>query len=353
MQKELEDALKNGNAEELKEDIEYYRFSKKTGRVSRGTVIAQGKVIWGFPKIKRIFTLERGLKKNVQSNTVYLEEKIDGFNVRVASINGKIYAFSRGGFADYFASEKAREQKLEKFFSENPEKVLCGEMIGNTPYTEPTEKYDVKFLVFDVDAGDGSYLPVEEKYRLLDKYRIENVPRLGKFKSNDIRTIAKVALSLNKNKKEGVVIKSADRKEVVKYVNPEADIEDIAKCANRFFDMPSGFFDQRIMRSGIYIKDFELDHGKYAQKLGEAFYSGLRKGLKQIEREGHVSEEFEIIVKDENIWNRIVKHTGKEVKLEVVYRKAVNGKTRIRFRKIYNETSKRLRDHLNGKAVED
>ena len=173
----IKEALDKGRAEKREEEIEYYRFLKKTRAIARGTVIVGNRIIFGYPKIKRIFTLEKGIKRNINAETIYIEEKIDGFNIRVANIDNSIYAFSRGGFIEPF-SEKVREIRLESFFSDNSEKVLCGEMIGNTPYTEPTKKYDVKFLVFDIDAGDGSYLPVEEKYRLLDRYGIESVPRL-------------------------------------------------------------------------------------------------------------------------------------------------------------------------------
>lgn len=353
MEKILKDSLKIGKVQKLKEEIEYYRFRKRTKGVERGTVITNKKIIWGFPKIKRIFTLEKGLERNIEGETIYLEEKIDGFNVRVVKINGKIYAFSRGGFLDAFATEKAREMKLEKFFSKNPKKVLCGEMIGNTPYTEPSSKYDVRFLVFEVDNGDGSYLSVQERYKVLDEYKIESVPRLGKFKKNNLKKIMSVANSLNRDGKEGMVIKSANRKDVAKFVNPRADIDDIGKCSHRFFDMPSGFFDQRILRSGIYMKDFALDRSKYGKRLGEAFYIGLMKGLKQIEKEGDVSDYFEISIKDGSIWKKIVGHAGKEIKFEVVYRKKINGKTKIGFKKIYKKTSRLLRAYLNGKAVED
>ena len=67
------------------------------------------RVIWGYPHIKRIFTLKNGMKRNLDPGQVYAEEKIDGFNVRIAFIGKNIYAFSRGGFLDSFVTEKARE----------------------------------------------------------------------------------------------------------------------------------------------------------------------------------------------------------------------------------------------------
>jgi putative ATP-dependent DNA ligase len=349
MQRIVSEALKRGKAERKKEALEYIRFRERFRKIGRGTVLTSGRVIWGFPHIKRIFSLKNGLKKNMDT-PFYAEEKIDGFNIRIAFIKGKVFAFSRGGFLDSFVTEKARDAGLERYFKKHPNHVLCAEMMGNTPYTKPTDKFDTKMFVFDIDRGDGSYLPCNERYALLKEHDIESAPKLGKFKDYGI---AKLVLRLNKGKKEGIVLKSEDRRKVVKYVTPWSDIDDIAGTVDTFFDMPIGFYYQRILRSAFFISEFGLDRDEYAKKLGKAFYDGLTKAIRQAEKGKEAEEEFEISVKDKSIWDDVRRHMSKEVKVEELWRREEGKKTRIRFRKIYRRTSKRLIGYAAGKGVTD
>lgn len=349
----INEGLKRGKADKPPGEFEYTRFREAFRSVERGTVIAGDCVIWGFPHIKRIFTLEKGLKRNMTGDTFYAEEKIDGFNVRIASLEGKVYAFSRGGFLDMFVTEKARELKLERFFKDNPSMVLCGEMIGNTPYTEPTDGFDVKLFVFDIDEGDGDYLPVEQKYDLLKRYGIESVPKLGKFHSDDYAGLKRLAIAINRGKKEGMVLKSADRKSAVKYVTPWADVDDIANASGILFDMPIGFYYQRVLRSAFFLNDFGMGRDEYSKKLGKAFYEGLVGAIRKASNGEEISADFEIRIRDKAIWNDVRRHMSKDVKIEEMSRKEENGRTRIRFRKVYKKTSKTLISYAAGKGITD
>ncbi|NYZ77770.1 RNA ligase [Candidatus Micrarchaeota archaeon] len=350
----LKNAMEKGKAQPKKEEIDYIRFRSPFRGVERGTVIAPGgKIIWGFPHIKRIFTLKAGMEKNIHESTVYFEQKIDGFNVRIAKIGTRIYAFSRGGFLDPFVTEKAREAGLESFFDAHPKYILCGEMIGNTPYTKPTKDFDVKLFVFDIDDGHNNYLPCEMKYEILRKCGVPSVPVIGKFKTSDSKGMDRAVQDVNKARKEGIVIKSEGRKDVVKYVNPNADIDDIANCSGLFFDMPFGFFNQRVLRSAYFIRDYGMDREKYGKELGIAFYEGIAKALDALAAGRNIEDEFEILIKDEKIWDEIRRHMGKEVKLSVIFKRKEKDRTRIRFSKTYLRTTRLLRAYLNGKGMTD
>ena len=334
------------------EGIKFARFKEDFRSIERGTVIIGNRVIYAYPHIKRIFTLERGIVKNIKSDTVYIEEKIDGFNVRIANLNGNAIAFSRGGFVDYFITEKITEN-MKKFFSKFPNAVLCAEAIGNTPYTKPTSEFDIKILVFDIDKGNGEFVGCDERYMLLKRYNIESVPSFGRFERINIGDIKKIALSALKSRKEGIVIKSNDRKETVKYVTPFADISDIASNIRLFFDMPAGFYMQRVLRSSMFMKDFELNHEQYAKQLGNAFYDRLIEDLKILEKGEEISEEFEITIKNPRTWEMLLRQMNREVKVEKIFEKEENGMLLIRFKKIYRKTTRRLHELLNGKGVED
>ncbi|MCI0503105.1 RNA ligase [Candidatus Micrarchaeota archaeon] len=349
----ISEGLKRGKVERQKGEFEYVRFRESFRGIERGTAIIDGRVVWGYPHIKRIFTLERGVGRNITAGTVYAEEKIDGFNVRMALVDGRVCAFSRGGFLDMFATEKAREMGFERFFRANPDCVLCGEMIGNTPHTKPSDEYDVKLYVFDIDRGDGDYLPPPERYAALKRFGIEGVPVLGQFDSSDFQGLKKLALAINKGRKEGMVLKSADRKEIVKYVTPWSDIEDIERTSGILFDMPIGFYYQRVLRSAFFISDFGLDRDEYAKKLGRAFYGNLIGAIKNAGEGRGVEDEFEISFKDPKVWDDIRRRMGREVKVEEIWRKRDGAQTRLRFRKIYKKSSRMLLAFADGKGMTD
>jgi putative ATP-dependent DNA ligase len=356
--KVVSEGLKRGKVTKEKGEFAYARFRESFRGVERGTVLIGGigqggRVIWGYPHIRRIFTLAKGIAKNVSADEVFAEEKIDGFNVRVALVEGKVCAFSRSGYLDMFATEKARGLGLEGFFREHPERVLCCEMIGNTPHTKPAGGYDVRLYVFDIDRGDGGYLPCREKYDLLRRFGITGVPALGRFAAGDSDGLGKLACALNRGRKEGMVLKSADRREVVKYVTPWSDIEDIGRTSGLLFDMPTGFFHQRVLRSAFFINDFGLGRDEYARMLGQAFYGALCAALRDAAEGRGVSDEFEVTFRDPAVWDDIRRHMGKEVGVEEIWRRREGAATRLRFRKVYRKSSRTLIALAGGKGVAD
>lgn len=350
----LNEARKRGKLIDRKEELNYSGFREGFRGVPRGTIVIGERIIFGFPHIKRVFTLKKGLERNIIASSFYIEEKIDGYNLRIAKINDSVYAFSRGGFLDYFATEKARELINPKFFSDFPQYVLCAEMIGNSPYTRPIKGFDVKIYVFDVDRGNGEYLIPEEKYALLNKYKIESVPNFGRYTANDLNKIKNLALNVMKRKKEGIIFKSENGREAVKFVNPFADIDDIAGSSHALFDMPLGFYVQRVLRSAIFIREFKLNKENFAKELGNAFYNKLMQALEQVGTGKDICDDYEITIKDLRIWDWIHRHMSKEIKIEEVNKtKAAGGKTKIKFRKIYKKSTHKIREALSGKGVED
>lgn len=356
----LEDAKARGKLIFHSEEINYARFREDFRSIVRGTVVlgdGSDRVIFGFPHISRVFTLEKGIARNIKSDSFYAEEKIDGFNLRVAKIGKKKFAFSRGGFVDPFSTEKVRSDAVvpDSFFRDYPDYVLCGEMIGNTPHTPPTREFDVRFLVFDIADDSGKYIAPSEKYAVLKKYNIESVPQLGKFSksSESIKRLHGVAVSLNKAHKEGMVLKADDRKSIIKFVTPNADIDDIAHNSHLLFDMPTGFFLQRLLRSSIFVSEFGLDQKNYASELGNAFSVRLLSALKDTEAGSGAFEEFEVLLSDKKTWDGIMKHMSSEVRVEILFRSETKSGIRIRFKKIYKKTSKKLHSALSGKGQED
>ncbi len=358
---QIEAAIKKGKAERREgAGLEYIHFREDVHWIERGTIIIiagdgnQKRIIPGYPHIHRIFTLERGLERNIKDDEIFIEEKIDGYNVRVISIDGEIFAFSRGGYLDLFVTEKAREMKLDRFFRENPGWTLCGEMIGNTPHTEPTREFDVRLQVFDVMDEEGGYLGCADRYALLDVYGILGVPRLGRFKRKDTAKLKKLFISLDKRGVEGMVIRGGVSGQTVKIVTPSSDIRDIAESSSKLFDMPIGFFYQRVLRSAFTTHDLKLKKNAQAVKLGHAFYDALIDAVDDATKGRGVYEDFEITIREPCIWDEVMRAGSKEIKISVISRKEMkDGRIKIKFRKEYRESSKTLISYANGKAMSD
>ena len=354
IEKIVKTATTKGKAQKMDQDIEYVKFKDKVGKIERGTVIHAKTIIPGYPHIKRIFTLKKGIAKNIKGKELFIEEKIDGFNVRIASIENKIFGFSRGGFLDLFVTEKANEANFEAFFQDNPDFIICAEVIGNTPHTPPTKKVDVKILVFDIINEKGEYLNPREKYRTIEEYNLEGVPRFGEFKNNEkeIKKIEKISLKINKSGCEGMIIRS-EIGEKIKYVNANSDISSLGKGAKKIFDMPLGFFIQRMLRSAIYISDFKLKGAAYAKKMGEEILSNLQQEIKNIKNGEGIFDTHEIIISDLRIWSEIKRSASKEITIEEVGIKEEGDKFRIKFKKHFKESEKLIREYLDGKSIED
>jgi len=146
---------KGGILEDEFEGIRYLRFKDSVANLRRGTVVFDfHNIILGFPHIKRVVQLENGVKRVFKRKPFYVEEKVDGYNVRVAQIEGRVFAFTRGGFICPFTTERIEDFVNMEFFKDYPNLVLCGEMAGpESPYLvegPPYVKEDIKFFLFDI-----------------------------------------------------------------------------------------------------------------------------------------------------------------------------------------------------------
>ena len=102
----LQAALREGHArEESFDGTAYVRFADDYHGVPRGVVVMQGRVIPSYPPIGRIFALENGLRRHF-AGRFHAEEKLDGYNVRIACVGGRLLPFTRGGFVCPFTADR-------------------------------------------------------------------------------------------------------------------------------------------------------------------------------------------------------------------------------------------------------
>jgi len=114
---------------------EYFHFPDARHGIDRGVAIVGETVVPGFPSIPRTLVVDPGIA-GVFEETIYIEEKLNGYNVRIARADGELFAFTRSGYICPFTTSIVRADPFETFLTEFPDLTICGELIGmNNPYT--------------------------------------------------------------------------------------------------------------------------------------------------------------------------------------------------------------------------
>ncbi|MEA5388849.1 RNA ligase [Haloarculaceae archaeon H-GB2-1] len=175
--------------------LTYRHLSNARHGVERGTAVVDGEVVRGFPSIPRALVLEPAVEAHFDG-PVTIEEKLNGYNVRVARLDGipdengepaadeQVLAFTRSGYICPYTTSKVRDL-LEPgtFFDDYPELMLCGELVGpENPYTahDYPEVASAGVSVFDVrNRVTGEPLSVERRRELCEEYDFSQVPSFG------------------------------------------------------------------------------------------------------------------------------------------------------------------------------
>ncbi len=150
------------------------------------------------------------------------ELKWDGYNVRTLRFDGEIVSLLRGGRPD----DKTRDMivdfygdKLIKFFDDNPNLILCGEVIGKKTMAG-CKSVEFDYLIFDImDLSrdeEQRFLEYREKLALIDKYGFNYTGSAGTFK--DVHETLKWMQEHSPDNEciEGLVLKSYDGNQIFK-----------------------------------------------------------------------------------------------------------------------------------------
>ncbi len=343
--------------------ITYIRITDDTPTHPRGTVIFSGAVdreghiftVWGFPRIKRVYVLRRGVQRFFKENPFFVEEKLDGYNVRLVYAQGQILALTRGGFVCPYTTEWAtlwaESMGLHEFFADHPDMVLCGEALGASPYNAQ-QIYDLPpglhFRLFDIANHRGQLLPPDEKYLLAARYAIPTVPQLGQYSLARIDELRDLILEINDRGGEGVVMKSPTGDRMVKFVTPASDLADIRDNLPILFDLDSGFFTNRLLRAALFVQEFGLDREAYARRIGES----VLQGFSALEDFEHAAEEYRILVRNIDTWHALRELLGTRVRVVEMYTRPVvlDGRAFIQvgFKRVFRKSTKRFRNILKG-----
>jgi putative ATP-dependent DNA ligase len=250
--------------------------------------------------------LRPAIKKRF-SRLVAVEEKMNGYNLRVASIDGEVVALTRGGFICPYSTEVAREALPEEIFDDHPEIVLCSEMVGpENPYV-PKEIYpvdSVQFYLFDLSMkNQRSIKGVYATHELGEEYGIPCAPLLGEFRADRAYDeVVEIVRSLGKKGREGVILKDPENlAPPLKYTTSESNCSDLAFAFGYYNDLAIDFMVSRAVREGFQSVEWqESDEERMARakRLGESLLVSVVEAIEKKQRGEKIAQEVQIRVRN-------------------------------------------------------
>jgi putative ATP-dependent DNA ligase len=249
----------------------YHALAVARHGVERGTVVFPDvdAVVRGYPSVPRVLVLETGVP-SVFDDEVVVEEKLNGFNVRIADLDGPL-AFTRGGHVCPWSTARARELlDLPAFFADHPEAMLCAELIGpETPYTtHPYDEVDGHALrVFGIrDRQSGDPLPVARRRERCRAFGFAQPRRFGQYDpAGAVEGVREAIAELDAAGREGVVVKSTDGTRMVKYTTEAQHHADLAHAFSLPFDYGRDFVLSRVVREAFQA----AERGEAGDRLRE------------------------------------------------------------------------------------
>ncbi|MGC9517868.1 MAG: RNA ligase [Methanomicrobiales archaeon] len=354
----LNKALKNGNIKFYKsQGFPALQFRKDVGSLESGTVVYFGnriEVIRGFPKIRRTLMLYPTIENHFKEK-IALEEKMNGYNVRIATVNNEIFAFTRGGYLCPFTTKKANEiLDLEPFFKDNPDLVICGEMVGTkNPYVSHyyPEIGDLGFKIFDIrEKISNNPLNIEKKYELLKKYELPGVTLFGVYYPDQaVKEVEKIIKILGEEGREGIVMKDIKMEITpLKYTASQAHDREIKYAFTYPFDFGRAFFFSRVIREGFQSYEIDESHHEIkerAQRLGESILYPMIEMIKHVSEDNPASEDLVIEVDSYEEAEKFVRFIH-DMGVNAILLEFEDGKAVIR--RIHQATTDKITNYLNG-----
>jgi len=353
------DALHQGRAEQHHfEELEYARLTETFSGYPRGSVLLpDGLVVPGYPSVARIHSLSAGLREQFRGH-FWAEEKIDGYNVRILRHQGRIYAFSRGGFVCAFSTDRLPDLLPLSIFDTEPDLVLCAEIAGpDNPYLEgspPHIEHDVQLFVFDMmRAGRPGFLAQNEKMRLFERHGLPATRIFGRFRPTDTEALRALILQLDSEGAEGLVLKAELDDTRAKYVTGRSNIADIHVCSGQLLDLPPEYFTNRLMRLALFV----TEHGQQGdpeleRSLGHAFLAGLDRAVERSRDSGRVGHRYRCRFRERRNAMHFIAHMtatgGQRVRMTPGTPREEDGYWVVAFERVFDRMTGTLSTALSG-----
>jgi len=337
----------------LWKDKFFFRFNREFKGFPLGTFFNDEIFVFGYPHIPRIYTLKTGIKRYLQY-PFYVEEKIEGYNVRLVKVKDEILAFTRRGYVCPFATDRWEDflKGLPQFFEEHPGLVVCCEVAGpENPFISeypPYIKEDVNFFVFDfMKIGKMEFLKPSEKYVLLEKYNFSSPEINGPFHPiSDYETIYSLIKRYHFEGKEGVVFKPEKEGKVIKYVTPYSNIEDVKICLPFLGDIDPNYISLRIIRLILNLLEFKELRKEILNSAGKELFERV---LLELEKGEPIQEVFRVRFKKETNFNALIAHfKSARISIEIKSKEWKNGYLFVEFSKSYHRATHFWKQKIEG-----
>jgi len=358
----LRELIDRGIVKEVEgEHPRLFRFDKECGAIENGTAIfvhEKIEIVRGFPKIRRAMMLDPTIKRHFDCPTITIEEKMNGYNVRIASIGGEIFGLTRGGLVCPYTTEKARDIIGDAFFKDNPDLVLCGEMVGpDNPYV-PKDIYgtpSLDFFLFDIKKKmSGSSLPIAQRLKLAEEYDIKPVRIFGEYPLDEASAEAReIVEALGRQNHEGIVIKDPQMKiPPIKYTSSQSNCGDLRDGFRFYNDYGRPFFFSRIVREGFQAVEWgesEEELRERCLRLGESILKPMVDTVKSRKRGEQIGENVRIKVKRLETAREFEAHL-KRMGIDAVFEKPekVDGGYMVKIKRLYPSTNDKTMSVLSG-----
>jgi len=362
--KSLEQAMDRGKAERHEFDIlSYTRLTDPVGQVPKGSVVLEdGAVIPGYPSIARIQALDPGLARQL-SGPFWVEEKMDGFNVRIFQFQGEIYALSRGGFVCPFSTDRCEDLLDPAIFEAEPDIVLCAEIVGpDNPYLEghsPQVQNDVALYVFDMmRQNQESFLSQSERMQRLERYGLPQAEIFGRYQADDLAALRALIVNLDEEGREGLVLKPEDGSQRAKYVTGRSNSYDMSVTGLGMLDQPPEYFINRLLRMGLFMSEHgqQEDHDRL-NELGHAIMQGLFQAVEMSKHGGRVSHHYRCRFNRRENADRFIEHIeltgGQRVKVQRGMPRRKDDHWELKFERIHQRMTGTLNNALKGDSQFD
>lgn len=337
---------------------EYAYLSSPVRGIERGTVRMNETIVRGYPSTPRVLVLDPGIP-NYFEGPIAIEEKLNGYNVRIAHV-GEPLAFTRGGHICPYTTQLAREQlNLEAFFGSYPDQMLCTEFIGpENPYTP--HDYDVASIaprVFDIRHREtGRPMPIEKRRSVADQFDLPQPPFFGIVDPADaIDRVRERIEDLDSRGREGVVMQSQDGRDLLKYTTGAQHRSDLESAFSLPFDYGQDFLFSRLVREGFQAVEFgesEAAIRERAHKIGESILEPMVETIRAVEDGAVVGEPHTVRGSPEAIAALLTHFEAQGLSIEMESDRRHGDERVVQFVKVSNQTRDKAEHFLAGGTIE-
>ena len=339
----------------------YRRLPDYRKAVEKGTVLIAGTVVRGFPKIPRCLVLDEGIPQHF-NREIAVEEKLNGYNVRVARIEGDVLAFTRSGIVCPFTTHKVQALvDCDRFFEQHPDRMLCGEMVGpENPYTT-ADCYDVDsiaFRAFDIrDRESGESLPVEDRRAACEDLEVPQVDLFGVYEPAEaVEATPEIIDDLDSRGREGIVMKTVDGGQQLKYTTSAANQGDLAFAFSLPFDYGRDFSFRRLIREGfqsVEFADSEVERRQRAHGVGESLLVPMADAIEAVD-EGERLGERHTVRAEPRVVDALLDHFHEQsLSLDIEQDRRIEGERVLTFSKRIQRSTDKIDSYLDGTIVKE